>query len=91
MLPRSRGGETVLITARRRLSERSLRAPTHLPRQRAESHPFEDKLDPEQHTEQPDCCRGEVGQKIERQQYSNNAACEDPPPVRKWPYRERKK
>jgi hypothetical protein len=47
-----------------RLSERSLRAPTHLPRQRAESHPFEDKLDPEQHTEQPDCCRGEVSQKI---------------------------
>jgi hypothetical protein len=31
----------------RRLSERSLRSPTHLPRQRAESHPFADKLDPE--------------------------------------------
>ena len=27
-------------------------------------------LDPEQHTEHPDCCRGEVGQKIERQEYS---------------------
>ena len=40
-----------------RLAERSLRAPTHLPRQRAERHPFADKLDPEQHTQQPDCCR----------------------------------
>ena len=33
----------------------------HLPRQVTESHPFTDKLDPEQHTEQPDGCRGEVG------------------------------
>jgi hypothetical protein len=51
-----------------------LRAPTHLPRQRAESHPFADELDSKQHTKQPDCCRVEVGQKIEGQQDSNYAA-----------------
>jgi len=32
------------------LADRSLRAPTHPPRQRTESHTFADKLDPEQHT-----------------------------------------
>ena len=65
----------ILPIAIRPMGRSSVRCiPTHLPRQGAESHPFTDELDPEQYTEQPDCCRGEVGQKIERQQYSNNAA-----------------
>src|SRR5262249_39908694 len=48
-----------------------------------DSGPFADKLDTEQHAEQPDCRDREAGPKIERQKYSDDAARQDPTPVRK--------
>src|SRR5215469_9538353 len=63
---------------------------THLPRQIAESDSFTDELDPEQYAEQPDRCYWKAGPEIEGQQYANDAACQNPAPVRKRSYCQRK-
>jgi len=62
----------------------------HLPSQIAKSGPFANELNAEQYAKQPDRSYREAGPKIESDQYRNDAARQEPTPVRKGPYRQRK-
>src|SRR5262249_16756443 len=62
----------------------------HLPSQIAKSGPFANELSAEQYAEQQDRRYREAGQKIESDQYCNDAARQEPTPVRKGSYRQRK-
>src|SRR5262245_54335120 len=59
---------------------------THNPRQISESSSFADELYAEQYAEQPERGDWEAGPQKKRQQYPNDAACQNPTPVRKRPY-----
>jgi hypothetical protein len=63
---------------------------THLPSQITESRSFADKLYAEQHAKQPDRCYREAGPKVESQQYPDDAAHQEPTPVWKRTYGQRK-
>src|SRR5262249_41180398 len=52
----------------------------------AESSSFADELYAEQYAEQPERGHWEAGPQKKRQQYPNDAACQNPTPVRKRPY-----
>src|SRR5262249_45004965 len=54
------------------------------------SGPFANELNAEQYTKQPDRSYREAGPKIESDEYCNDAARQEPTPVRKGPYRQRK-
>src|SRR5262245_23201238 len=62
----------------------------HLPSQIAKSRPFANELNAEQYAKQPDRRYREVGPKIESDQDRNDAARQDPTPVRKGSYSQRK-
>src|SRR6266540_5497151 len=62
----------------------------HLPSQIAKSGPFANELNAEQHARQPHRRYRKAGPQIESYQYRNDSARQDPTPVRKGPYRQRK-
>src|SRR5262249_4698430 len=62
----------------------------HLPSQIAKSGSFANELNAKQYAKQPDRSYREAGPKIESDQYCNEAARQEPTPVRKGPYRQRK-
>src|SRR5262245_21882625 len=79
-------------TSCRRKSFSSLSVSTcpHLPSQIAKSGPFANKLNAEQYPKQPDRSYWEAGPKIESDQDRNDAAHQEPTPIRKGPYCQRK-